>query len=345
MDKDYRTDQRKSEHLDIVLHKKVTGHQITTGLEHYRFRHEALPEINFSDIDLTTTFLNKKLRAPLLISSMTGGTRAALSINQNLAIAAQERGWAMGLGSVRAALEHHEVADSFQVRRFAPDILLFANLGAVQLNYGYGVDHCRQIIELTEADALILHLNSLQEVFQPEGDTNFRNLLHRIEDLCHSLEVPVGIKEVGWGIHGELATRLYKAGVAFIDVAGAGGTSWSQVEKHRSLDEEVRQATEAFTEWGIPTADCIVDVRSQAPHQGLIASGGIHTGVDGAKAIALGADLVGYGRTLLHHASTSPTTMISQLKRIEWELKIAMFGIGIPDITALQGTHRLTLIP
>ncbi|SFS70501.1 type 2 isopentenyl-diphosphate Delta-isomerase [Marininema halotolerans] len=342
----HETEQRKSEHLDIVLHQKVTSHQITNGLERYRFRHEALPEINFSHIDIGTKFLNKTLLAPFAVSSMTGGTDSALYINQNLALAAQERGWAMGLGSVRAALEHPEVAETFRIRKYAPDILLFANLGAVQLNYGYGVDECKQIIDLTEADALILHLNSLQEVFQPEGNTNFQHLFSRIEALCSALDVPVGVKEVGWGIHGELATRLYSIGVAFIDVAGAGGTSWSQVEKYRSPDNQIRHAAEAFTEWGIPTSDCIIDVRKHAPHQHLIASGGINTGVEGAKSLALGADLVGIGRSLLHNASSAstPDTLISQLKRIEWELKVAMFGIGCKDIPSLKGTNRIALI-
>ncbi|MFC4075801.1 type 2 isopentenyl-diphosphate Delta-isomerase [Salinithrix halophila] len=345
MDRENRTEKRKSEHIDIVLNREVTGKRITTGFERYRFRHEALPEISFSQISLKTTFLGKPQRTPFLISSMTGGTKRARLINFHLAEAAQARGWAMGLGSMRAALEHPEIADTFQVRRYAPDIPLFTNLGAVQLNYGYGTDHCKRIVELAEADGLILHLNSMQEVFQPEGDTDFRHLFRRIEDVCRTLGVPVGVKEVGWGIHGELARRLYEAGVAFVDVAGAGGTSWSQVEKFRSRDELATAAAEAFTDWGLPTADCILDVRRHAPDSPLIASGGVMHGVDGAKALALGADMAGFGRSLLQAAdSDSPEAIARQLERIEREFQIAMFGIGVSQIDELKGTERMIRI-
>ncbi|PTX63284.1 isopentenyl-diphosphate delta-isomerase [Melghirimyces profundicolus] len=334
--------KRKSEHIDIVLNRKVTGTGITTGFETYRFIHQALPEIAFSDISLETDFLGKRLKAPFLISSMTGGTKKARRINRNLASAAEARGWAMGLGSVRAALEHPETADTFNMREVAPSIPLLANLGAVQLNYGYGVDHCRRAVEVTKADALILHLNSLQEVFQPGGNTDFRNLLQKIEDVASALEVPVGVKEVGWGIHGELARRLFDAGVAFVDVAGAGGTSWSQVEKYRSRDELRFQAARAFEDWGLPTADCLRDVRSLTPEGTLIASGGLKDGVEGAKALALGANLAGYGRSLLRPATEPAEEAITrQLERIELECKITMFATGIDRVEMLKGTKRI----
>ncbi|MFN3929561.1 MAG: type 2 isopentenyl-diphosphate Delta-isomerase, partial [Thermoflexus sp.] len=222
--------QRKADHIRINLEEDVSFGQLTTGFERLRFVHRALPELDLQEVDLSTTFFGKTLKAPLLISSMTGGTEEAGRINRNLAEAAQARGIAMGLGSMRAALERPELLPTFQVRRYAPDILLFANLGAVQLNYGYTVDHCRRAVELVKADALILHLNPLQEALQPEGDTNFAGLLRKIEAVCKALPVPVVVKEVGWGISEEVARLLADAGVAAIDVAGAGGTSWSQVE-------------------------------------------------------------------------------------------------------------------
>lgn len=339
------TKRRKSEHIDIALEKDVAASGITTHFEQYRFLHNALPEIDFSEITLATQFLGKPLQAPFLISSMTGGTERAWAINKTLAAVAEEKGWAMGLGSVRAAIEHPDTAYTFYVRKHAPTIPILANLGAVQFNYGYGIDQCRQVVELTEADALILHFNTMQEVFQPEGDTNFKNLLLKIESVCRKLEVPVGVKEVGWGISGELARKLVDVGVSFIDVAGAGGTSWSQVEKFRTQDIMRREAAESFADWGIPTADCIRDVRLHAPECTLVGSGGIQNGVDGAKAIALGSDLVGFGRSLLAPAANSSADELRYLlDRIELECKIAMFGIGTPSIADLKGTERLQKI-
>lgn len=337
--------KRKSDHIHIVLTREVTGRGITTGMERYRFRHEALPEIDFSRVSLSTSFLGRPLKAPFLISSMTGGTEQAGRINAALAEAAQERGWAMGLGSVRMALEHPETAATFQVRSVAPDIPILANLGAVQLNYGYGVDHCLRAVELTGADGLVLHLNTMQEVFQPEGNTRFGNLLRKIEEVCRSLEIPVGVKEVGFGIHGRLARRLFDVGVQFVDVAGAGGTSWIQVEKYRIKDALRAKAAEAFSDWGLPTADCVRDVRRHAPEICLIASGGLKTGVDAAKSIALGADLAGFARSLLSAAATCETeAIVEQMKRIELECKIAMFGAGIATVGELKGTDRLLFV-
>jgi isopentenyl-diphosphate delta-isomerase len=334
--------KRKTDHIQIALTREVTGRGITTGMERYRFRHEALPEIDFSRVSLTTSFLGRPLKAPFLISSMTGGTEQAGRINAALAEAAQKRGWAMGLGSVRMAIEHPETAATFQVRSVAPDIPLLANLGAVQLNYGYGPDQCLRAVELTGADGLVLHLNAMQEVFQPEGNTRFGNLLRKIEEVCRALEVPVGVKEVGFGIHGRLARRLFDAGVQFVDVAGAGGTSWIQVEKYRAKDSLLATAAEAFADWGLPTADCVRDVRRHVPQVCLIASGGLHTGVDAAKSIALGADLAGFGRSLLPSAATcDPESIIRQMERIELECKIAMFGAGIAAVDRLKGTDRL----
>lgn len=336
-----QTERRKSEHIDICLHQDVSGDAITTGFETYRFVHNALPELDFAAISLQSTFLGKPLQAPFVVSSMTGGPLHAGMINRRLAEAAEAHGWAMGVGSIRAALENPRTADSFRIRDAAPTIPLFANLGAVQLNYGYDVQACKQAVDLIGADGLVLHLNSLQEVFQPEGDTNFAGLLRKIEAVCRALDVPVGVKEVGWGLDGDTARRLHEAGVSFLDVAGAGGTSWSQVEKFRSRDPILRAAAEAFAGWGSPTADCLLRVRSRVPEATVIGSGGMHTGVDAAKAIALGADLVGFGRSVLASAVASTEALEDLFRRLELELRAAMFGIGAGTIRELQATDRL----
>src|SRR5699024_9189837 len=228
--------KRKTEHIRLCLNDNVEGVNKSTGLEGISFIHNALPEINFNDIDLETEFLKKKVEAPFLVSSMTGGSKLAADINQNLARAAEEKGWTIALGLKRALLtsDGHQV--SILIRNQAPTVPLIVNLGAVQLNYGYGVEEAQRIVDMTEADSLVLHFNSLQEVFQDEGDLNFDTLLPKIETLCKHLDVPVGAKEVGFGIDGPVAKKLHDAGVFYIDVAGAGGTSWSQVEKLRSED-------------------------------------------------------------------------------------------------------------
>lgn len=350
-DEHHVTAKRKGEHIRICLEEDVQSVGTEPGFAQYRFRHCALPELAFNDIDLSTTFLSRSMEVPLLISSMTGGTDETALINARLAEAAEVRGWAMGLGSMRAAIENESLSATFQVRQYAPTIPIIANLGAVQLNYGYGVDECRRAVELAEADALVLHLNSLQEVFQPEGDTNFRGLLASIGEVCRSIGVPVGVKEVGWGIDAETADRLVQAGVSFIDVAGAGGTSWSQVEKYRASSDPLRaEAAEAFAGWGIPTAAAVREVRAALPQATVIASGGLHSGVDAAKAIALGADLAGFGRSLLAGAaeaaagSASERELHRQMERTEFELRTAMFGIGAGSLRELRSTNRLVRI-
>ncbi|THF74633.1 type 2 isopentenyl-diphosphate Delta-isomerase [Cohnella fermenti] len=335
------TEKRKNEHIDICLREDVAGKPAGGGFGRYRFRHLALPELDFGSIDTAASFLGRELRVPLLIASMTGGTEEAGRINRHLAEAAERRGWALALGSGRAALERESAAASFRVRSLAPNVPIIANLGAVQLNRGYGPDDCRRLVELTEADGLVLHLNGLQEVFQPEGDTDFSGLLRKIEALCREAEFPVGVKEVGWGIDGRTAKRLLDAGAGFVDVAGAGGTSWSEVERRRQRDERSRLAAEAFADWGIPTAECLLEARREAPSGFLIGSGGVSSGVDAAKAIALGADLAGFGRSLLAPAVRSAEALELRLSVIEHELKAAMFGIGAKDIEALGTTDRI----
>jgi len=261
---------RKTDHLRINLENTVNGRGIDSGFGRYRFVHNTLPEIDLADVDCAMSLLGRELRAPLLISCMTGGTPAAGRINTALAEAAGELGIAMGLGSGRALLENDDTARWFEVRKHAPDALLFANLGAVQLNLGVGIDDCRRLVERLDADALVLHLNPLQEGLQPEGDTCFAGLQHRISELCDDLDRPVIVKEVGWGLSPEVVDRLFAAGVSGVDVAGAGGTSWSEVERHR-LDEPARQhVASAFAGWGISTAESLRQARRVAPTQPII---------------------------------------------------------------------------
>lgn len=335
--------KRKSEHIRIALNEKVTGERITTGFERVRFLHNALPEIDFQEISLATEFLGYKQKTPFLISSMTGGAELASTINRNLATAAEERGWIFALGSTRALIESKEYRSSFQVREFAPNTPIIANLGAVQLNYGFGVEECKEIVKITDADIFVLHLNSIQEVVQDEGDTNFKQLLPKIAKLCEQLEIPVGVKEVGWGIDGAVAVKLFDAGVAYIDVAGAGGTSWSQIEKLRSKDEIRKEAAGAFADWGIPTVECILSIREKFPDKPLIASGGIQNGMEAAKALALGADLVGIARGILKAATQSVEEVLKAMEIRELELKMAMFGVGAATIQDLQKTDRLII--
>lgn len=336
-------EDRKADHIRICLEEDVRGRGVTSGLERYRFVHQALPEIDLRLVDTGTQLWGKNMRVPLLISSMTGGAPRAGEINRNLALAAHELGLAMGVGSQRAALKNPTLASTYDVRRYAPSVPLFANLGAVQLNYSYGLDECRRAVEMVEADALILHLNSMQEAVQPGGDTNFAGLTARIAQVCRVLERPVIAKEVGWGISVEAARMLWEAGVAAIDVAGAGGTSWSQVEKHRILDERDRLVAEAFADWGIPTATSLVDVLDAGVPDGrkLFASGGIGNGVDVAKALALGAYLVGMARPFLKAAAISVEAAVGLGGVVRDQLRVAMFGIGAADVDALRGTPLL----
>lgn len=342
-------DQRKADHIRINLEEDVSFPTLTTGLENYHFTHQALPELDLAAIDTSVALFGKTVAAPLLVSSMTGGTADAAAINRNLAIAAEERQVALGVGSQRAGIEDELTAQTFRVRDVAPTTILFANLGAVQLNYGYGVDECRRAVEMIEADALILHLNPLQEAVQPEGDTNWAGLLDKIAAVCAALERPVIAKEVGWGINGEAARRLIEAGVAAIDVAGAGGTSWSQVEMHRAPTARLRRLAGAFANWGIPTAESLCAANAarsvlKRPEVGLFASGGIRTGQEIAKCVALGADLVGLASPFLKRAVDSPEAVADEMALLTDELRVTMFCSGAAMLQALRAPTVLTKI-
>jgi isopentenyl-diphosphate delta-isomerase len=267
---------------------------------------------------------------------MTGGTEQAKTINYRLAEVAQQYGLAMGVGSQRVAVEHPEVADTFQVRKIAPDILLLANLGAVQLNYRYGIDECRRVVELLEADALILHLNPLQECIQPKGDTSFKGLLDRIATVCQQLTVPVIIKEVGNGISAPMAEKFIAAGVTAIDVAGAGGTSWAKVESERAETSLQRRLGQTFGDWGIPTTECIRSIRQVDGNIPLIASGGLRNGLDVAKAIALGADLGGLAFPFLQAADRSVSAVEDLVQVLMAEMQTALFCTGNANLAELK---------
>jgi isopentenyl-diphosphate delta-isomerase len=335
-----QTQKRKKQHLEICLDTQAVTGPLGTGLDRYRFLHNALPELDLDEIDLSVSFLGKRLQAPVLISSMTGGFDLARKINRNLAAAAQRLGLAMGVGSQRVAIEEPLAANSFQVRDIAPDILLFGNLGAVQLNYGYTIEHCRRAVEMIGADGLMLHLNVLQEAAQPEGNRNFKGLTAKIAEVCRQAEFPVVTKEIGSGISADAAVRLRDAGVRAIDVAGRGGTSWYTVEARRAAGQG-GEAKSTFSAWGIPTDEALIQVRSALPDLPLIASGGIRSGLDMAKCLALGANMTALGQPLLASALESHDKVVQFLQGIIHEIKVAMLCAGAQNIAALQKTPLL----
>ena len=328
------TGNRKDEHIAINLEKDVKSGQ-TTGFENLVFIHQALPEIDLQEVSTQTAFLGKDLSIPLLISSMTGGTERGDRINLILAEAAQAAGIAMGVGSQRSRLESSENPGESALRKIAAGIPLYANIGAVQFNYGFSISECQRAVDLIEADALVLHLNPLQEALQPEGQTNFAGLMRKIEEVCRVIVVPVIVKEVGWGINLEIAKKLVDIGVSGIDVAGAGGTSWSEVEKHRSVEDKYFRVAAKFRDWGNPTADCIRQVRQGLPEIPLIASGGLSGGMDLAKSIALGANIGGMARPFLFAADQSVEAVLALIDEIKLELCITMFAAGAVDIPSL----------
>jgi len=338
---------RKSDHIRIALTEDVEFRTVTTGLERCSLPYEALPEISRGEVDTATSLFGRWLSMPLIISSMTGGTDDGRAYNRIFAEAAQRFNIAMGVGSQRVALENPDLANTFQVRDIAPDILLFANLGAVQLNNGCDVESCVRAVEMIDADALILHLNPLQESVQPGGDTNYRGLAARIREVCANVGVPVVVKEVGHGISGRTAELLSEAGVDCIDVAGAGGTSWAKVETYRAAHFPTAAGGQRgdgdadyspLVEIGIPTAESLLAVRESAPGAVIIASGGIRGGEDIAKSIALGASAAGMALPLLKAASQSPEALAELLARIREELITAMFCAGARTVEELKTT-------
>lgn len=335
--------QRKDDHLDIVLASPgATGRQ-DPGWSAIRFEHCALPEMALEDVDLGTTLLGMSLRAPVLISSMTGGAQRASRINQHLAEAAQALGIAMGVGSQRVSLRTgNDQGLTGELRRLAPDIPLFGNLGAAQLREADGLELARRAVDSLQANGLIIHLNPLQEAVQPEGDRDWRGILERIAELTRTLPVPVIVKEVGAGISPRVAQALVAAGVQVIDVAGAGGTSWAAVEAERAASKADQAVAMAFADWGIPSAQCLLAVRRAMPNVTLIASGGIANGVDAAKAIRLGADVVGQAAGVLQAATESTEAVVEHFEVLLRQLRVACFCTGSANLAELR---RARLLP
>jgi isopentenyl-diphosphate delta-isomerase len=327
--------RRKRDHIDIVM-SGAARHSAPAGFDHIRFMHNALPEVDHDAIDLSAVFLGRRLKLPFLASSMTGGPDVAERINRAIAEAAQAMGFAMGVGSQRISLttnDRHGLGP--ELRRIAPDVPIYGNLGAVQLVAGMGIEEARRAVGGIGADALILHLNPLQEALQEGGDRNWSGVEAAIERLARALEVPVIAKEVGSGISGAVARRLVDCGVAAIDVAGAGGTSWAAVEGSRAGGPQGQALGEIFRDWGIPTARALVDVRDACPGVPLIASGGIRHGLDAAKAIRLGAALAGQAASLLRPAMEGTGAVIAHVEAFASALRIACLATGSKDLAAL----------
>jgi isopentenyl-diphosphate delta-isomerase len=328
--KELPTRDRKAEHIHLALDERMQF--ASHPFERYAFDHEALPDLDFDAIDLSTRFLGKTLSAPLLVSCMTGGTEVAGRVNRNLAEAAESRGVALGVGSQRKALEDPSQVPTFQVRDVAPTIPLLANLGAIQLNHRCDLDSCRRAVDMIGADALVLHLNPLQEAIQPEGQTNFAGLLPKMADVAARLGVPVIAKEVGSGISEATGRRLVAHGITILDTAGVGGTSWARIEASRAGDAEIG---ELFAGWGLPTPESIRQLR-RIDGATIIGSGGLRNGVDVAKAIALGADLAGLAQPFLEAALESAERVARRIDRVVLELKIAMFCLSARTVSDLK---------
>ena len=332
-----RRAQVKLDQLDTVLGRDVATRHTSTGFEAIRFTHNALPELDFGCIDLSSNFLGRKCNAPLLISSMTGGPRRAEAINATLAEVAQSLRIALAVGSQRIALETTNAAGfNKDLRRRAPDVPILANIGAAQLHDWSGVDYLRRAVDMIEADALIIHLNPLQEVLQDNGDRNWKGILNRIEEAVAALPCPIVVKEIGCGISASVAMKLNAIGVQIIDVAGVGGTSWAAVVAESASTQRARNIAETFRDWGIPTAQAIRDVRTVLPDMCLIASGGMRNGLDAAKALRLGADMVGFAGSILEQTLEGRQNLHAKFEAIIDELRIAAFCTGSQNLASLR---------
>ena len=323
---------RKQDHIDSVLNDPLVERN-TQGFENIKLMHRALPECNYAEIDTSTTFLNHKIQFPFLIASMTGGAASNLgNINRHLAEAAEQCNVPMAVGSQRAMIVDEAAKQSFELRQFAPNIPLIANLGAVQLNYGFGVDEARRAIDVLQADALYLHLNPLQEVIQPEGDTNFANLAEKIHALAEQIDIPIILKEVGSGLSPQDIELGLAAGVTHFDIAGRGGTSWSRIEAHRSANN----LGFLFQDWGLTTVESLRLSESYQEKAQFIASGGIRNGIDMIKAVIMGGRLCGVAAPLLAPAQESTEKVVATIEQFQQEFQTAQFLLGIEKTDALH---------
>ena len=324
--------ERKGRHLDVCLSGAAAYARRTTGFEQLDLPYRALPELDLAAVDPRTSFLGAPLSAPLLIGAMTGGSDLAGLANRHLAEAAQRLGLGMMLGSQRVMLERPETRSSFAVRSVAPDVLLIGNLGVAQLLRGYGADELEALRAAVGANAMALHTNPLQEALQAGGDETFEGVVARLREVVPQLAAPVMLKEVGHGLSAAVARQVADVGFAAFDVAGAGGTSWAKVEDLVRYGE-VRHPD--LVEWGIPTATALREVRAALPRMPLVASGGIRSGLDVAKAIALGAQVAAVAQPLLAPALDSAEAVIATLERFVRELRVAMFAAGAADLRVL----------
>ena len=323
---------RKRRHIDVCLSEAVDYQTVSTGLESYRLPYNALTQTDLRSVDLSTDFLGARLRAPVLIGSMTGGAELSGTINRNLAVAAQQLGVGMMLGSQRIMLDNGAASTSFSVRDVAPDVLLIGNIGLAQLD-GLMVPDLVKALDRVGANALAVHTNPLQEAIQHGGDTDFSGSISRLRDIAGSIGYPVILKEVGHGIGAAAAAELVDCPIAAVDVAGAGGTSWARVEQFVRYGE-IRYP--ALAEWGIPTAEALLEVRRTLPDLQIVASGGIRSGMDAAKVLAMGADAVAVARPLLAPAIESPAAVVDWLQRFIDELLVCLHGCGAGDLAALR---------
>ncbi|MDR1361622.1 MAG: type 2 isopentenyl-diphosphate Delta-isomerase [Holosporaceae bacterium] len=327
---------RKDEHLSIVLAEQVSDDRSGSSFDNYTFVHNALPEIDFANVDTSLKFLGRKMNLPIMISPITGGSERSKKINRALSELANDFKIGFAVGSQRGALTDKDLEVTYKIRQYAPDILVFANFGAVQLNYGFSLDECRRAIDMIDADALVLHLNPLHEIFQMEGNTNFSGLLKKIEHICAKLDAPVVIKEVGYGISAELAKKLADVGVYAVDIAGSGSISWGDVEGKKSNDIVKNSVSKVFAHWGNSTAQCLEEIAKNVKNIKIIASGGIKNGIDMAKSIAMGAEFCGNASEFLRRVVLSRSESEIFVESLALELKAAMFCLGCKNIAELR---------
>lgn len=328
------TSKRKKEHIEIALNHDIQFRNKTSGFEEYDFVHCALPEMAFDEVDTKTSFLGKMLSFPLMITAMTGGFSGAGEINRILSEVCEQEKIALGVGSQRQMIENTKHLETYRiVRKHSHKIPILGNIGASEIIRMKDFSQIQKLVDLIQADAMAVHLNPLQEILQQEGNRDFRGVLNAIQKLVKQLPVPVIVKEIGCGISQSVAKKLVEAGVKYIDVAGAGGTSWTGIEFHRKGNKKLAKA---FWDWGISTAKSIEMVK-QIKGAKIIASGGIRNGIDMAKAIALGAELCGAALPMLKAIGIKPKE--GPLSRLiqEWreEFRMVLFLTGSRSVNAL----------
>ncbi|MBW2609504.1 MAG: type 2 isopentenyl-diphosphate Delta-isomerase [Deltaproteobacteria bacterium] len=332
--KERSSTEDKDGHIRFCLEKDVESSK-STGFERYDLINSSLPDMDYNDIDISCRFMGKDISAPFIVLPLTGGTETATEINRNLAKAAQELNVVMSVGSQRLGLENPALEATYQVRDVAPDVPLLANLGAIYLNYGYGLKECERAVQMIGADGLFLYLNPMQKVFQGTRNLNFKGLSGKIAHICGNLSVPVIVREVGFGLSSDVALQMKKAGASMLDISGAGGTSWVKVTRYLKEDS-IKKFGSNFDDWGIPTVDSLIAVKEAVNDLPIIASGGIRNGIEIAKALALGASYAGMSLPLLSPAMESSEIVKKTIDNFIKEVKMAMFCCGVSNLRALR---------